>query len=138
MESINLYQTHDTVPPSLFMPTYTTTITPFLGDRFNSSKPKWSLVDYDSLLPLVEVLEYGAKKYSPDNWKKGLSYTETVESLLRHTYAFLNGEDKDKESGIEHVGHILCNAMFLSYMIKNRSDLDDRYSKSNSSEVEGD
>lgn len=32
--------------------------------RYNSGKRKWSLVDFQSLEPMVEVLEYGAKKYS--------------------------------------------------------------------------
>lgn len=106
-----------------------------LGNRYNSNKPKWSLVDYESLLPLVQVLEFGASKYGENNWKKGLSYTETTESLLRHVYSFLQGEDTDEESKLHHIGHILCNAMFLSYMIKNRPNLDDRRSQSNCAEV---
>ena len=106
------------------------------GDRFNSSKPRWSLVDYPSLLPLVQVLEFGANKYGENNWKKGLSYTQTTESLLRHVYAFLDNQDIDEESKLHHIGHILCNAMFLSYMIKNRPDLDDRCSKSNRTQIE--
>jgi hypothetical protein len=32
--------------------------------RYNSSKLKWSLVDFGSLGELVKVLEYGAHKYS--------------------------------------------------------------------------
>lgn len=108
-----------------------------MGDRFNDNKIQWSLVDYPSLEPMVEVLQYGTIKYAPNNWKKGLTYTSTIESLLRHTYAFLDGQNKDKESNILHVGHILCNAMFLSYMIKNRPDLDDRYSKDDSEQVQG-
>lgn len=96
------------------------------GDRFNQGKPKWSFVDFNSLEDMVRVLEYGANKYSKDNWKKGLPYTEISESLIRHLISFLNGEDNDDESGISHVGHIMCNAMFLSYMYKNRKDLDDR------------
>lgn len=97
------------------------------GLRSNNKKLKWSLVDYKALEPMVEVLEFGAKKYAPNNWKKGLPVTEICESLLRHTYDFLNGEDKDEESQISNVGHILCNAMFLSYMLQNKPELNDRY-----------
>jgi len=39
----------------------------------------------------------------------------------------MEGEDNDPESKLSHVGHILCNAMFLSYMSIFRKDLDDRY-----------
>lgn len=97
------------------------------GDRFNEGKLKWSLVSFKALEPMVKVLMFGAKKYAPNNWKKGLKYTEICDSLQRHMNAFLDGEDNDKESKLYHVGHILCNAMFLSYMFLFRIDLDDRY-----------
>jgi hypothetical protein len=96
--------------------------------RYNSGKRKWSLVDFTSLEEMVECLEFGAEKYGDWNWKKGLPTTEICESLLRHTFSYLNGEDKDSESGISHIGHILCNAMFLNYVQKNLQDkFDNRY-----------
>jgi len=98
-----------------------------LGDRKNSGKLKWSLVSWTALVPMVEVLMFGASKYSSHNWKKGLKYTEISESLQRHLNAFMEGEDNDPESKLSHIGHILCNAMFLSYMYIFRKDLDDRY-----------
>lgn len=94
--------------------------------RYNQDKLRWSLVDYEALEPMVRVLEFGADKYAPDNWKKGMSYRSTSESLLRHMYAFMNGEDIDPESGISHIGHVLCNAMFLSNYLKHREEFDDR------------
>lgn len=96
------------------------------GDRFNDSKPQWGLIDFNSLEEMVRVLEYGATKYSKDNWKKGLPTIEICESMLRHIFAYLNGEDNDKESGISHIGHIMCNAMFLNYMMKNKPEFDNR------------
>lgn len=98
-----------------------------LGSRYNKGKLKWSLVSWKALEPMVRVLMFGAEKYDDHNWKKGLKWTECSESLLRHMTAFLEGEDNDPESKISHVGHILCNAMFLSYMFLFRKDLDDRY-----------
>ena len=97
-----------------------------LGDRFNEGKPRWSLVPQSALIPMVKVLEFGARKYGDYNWSKGLSIRETCESLKRHLDAFMEGEDNDPESGISHIGHIQCNALFLSWMMKNRPDLDDR------------
>ena len=98
-----------------------------LGGRRNEGKLKWSLVSWKALEPMVKVLMFGAEKYDDHNWKKGLNYTETCESLQRHLNSFIEGEDNDQESGIPHVGHVLCNAMFLSYMSKYRKDLDDRF-----------
>lgn len=98
-----------------------------LGSRFNAGKPKWSLVPQSALIPMVEVLEFGAKKYSPYNWQKGLPITEICESLKRHLDAFMEGEDNDQDSGLSHIGHIQCNALFLSWMFKNKPELDDRH-----------
>ena len=95
------------------------------ADRYNEGKCRWSLVDFKSLEPMVQVLEYGTKKYSKDNWKKGLPVTEICESMMRHLYAFLNGETLDPESGLSHIGHIQCNAMFLSHMMS-KGGFDDR------------
>lgn len=97
------------------------------GNRYNTGKLKWSLVSFSALEPMIKVLEFGAKKYSANQWKEGLSWTEVCESLQRHLVCFLEGEDNDEESKLHHVGHILCNAMFLSYMFLFRKDLDDRY-----------
>lgn len=83
--------------------------------RFNKDKRKWSLVHFKSLEPMVEVLEFGAEKYEPDNWKKGLDKKEILESMMRHLGALMDGEEYDPESGINHIGHIMCNAMFYSY-----------------------
>jgi len=83
--------------------------------RYNEGKEKWSLVHFKSLKPMVDVLEFGAKKYSPDNWKKGLDRNEILESMMRHLTALMDGEEIDKESGLPHIGHIQCNAMFYSF-----------------------
>lgn len=101
------------------------------GDRFNTGKPKWGLVSFAALKPMVDVLEFGANKYSSWNWTKGLSYTEVCESMLRHIHSFMSGEDNDKESKLSHTAHILCNAMFLSYMFLFKTNMDDRHNDPN-------
>lgn len=108
------------------------------GLRFNSNKLRWSLVDFDALEPMVKVLEFGAQKYADHNWKKGLKTTEVCESLIRHLTAYLRGEDNDQESKLPHVGHILCNAMFLSYIHRYQPTFDDRYKDENKSKCCGD
>lgn len=94
--------------------------------RFNEGKVQWSLMDMDALEPMIRVLEFGAKKYSKYNWKKGLPVTQILDSLLRHIQAIMRKEDIDEESKLPHVGHILANAMFLSYTLKNKPEMDDR------------
>lgn len=96
------------------------------GKRFNKGKARWSLLPQSALKDMVQVLEYGESKYGPFNWTKGLSVTETCESLKRHLDAFMEGEDNDLESKLSHVGHIQANAMMLSWMLKNKPKTDDR------------
>jgi hypothetical protein len=83
------------------------------ADRFNEDKPKFSLIDLKSLELMAEVLEYGAIKYSRDNWKMGLPLSEILDSMMRHIAAIQDGEMIDSESGLSHIGHIQCNALFL-------------------------
>lgn len=83
--------------------------------RFNAGKEKWGLVNFEALKPMVQVLMYGAKKYEPRNWEKGLSKEEILESMLRHVFELLKGNLIDEESGLPHIGHIQCNALFYSY-----------------------
>ena len=94
--------------------------------RYNGDKLQWSLVDFESLEPMVKVLMYGASKYAPDNWKAGQDPRSQMESLLRHAFAFLAGENNDPESGESHLGHVLCNAMFMIYNQKHHPNLDNR------------
>lgn len=95
--------------------------------RENEGKPRWGLVPQSALLPMVRVLEYGAQKYEAWNFTKGLSITEICESLKRHLDAFMEGQDADEESGLSHIGHIQANALFLSWMLQHRPEMDDRF-----------
>lgn len=70
---------------------------------------------------MVRVLMYGAEKYTvgavsgANNWKKGLDRKEVLESMQRHLAALMDGELNDSESGVSHMGHIMCNGMFYEY-----------------------
>ena len=86
--------------------------------RYNEGKPQWGLVHYDSLIPMVRVLEFGAYKYSPRNWMKPMPTKEILESMQRHLAALMDGEEYDPESGLDHMGHIQANAMFYNFQRK--------------------
>ncbi|MGK2861889.1 MAG: dATP/dGTP diphosphohydrolase domain-containing protein [Chitinophagaceae bacterium] len=92
------------------------------ADRYNQGKLKWGLVHWPSIEPLVSVLMFGAEKYAPDNWKKGLDRKEILESAMRHMVALFNGEEYDKESKLSHAGHVMCNMMFYIFFTKKSSD----------------
>ena len=94
-----------------------------LGDRYNNNKPKWSLVSWKALEPMVRVLEFGAKKYTVNNWKGGLDDKEIMESAMRHLTAMMDGEIYDSESQLPHSAHVMCNMLFYNYhyLINNKN-----------------
>ena len=97
-----------------------------VGLRYNEGKPRVDLLPPDALLALGEVYEVGAKKYAERNWEKGMSWQTVLGCLLRHTFKFMLGEDRDEESGLLHSQHIAWNALaLLTYQLRNIG-IDDR------------
>lgn len=88
-----------------------------VGRKFDKDKLRWTLLPFEAVKEIVEVLEYGAQKYEIDNWKRvqgaeGLN-GRYANALLRHVIAYCSGEEKDPESGLSHLAHAGCNCLFL-------------------------
>ena len=96
------------------------------AERHNIGKLRWDLVDWSSVEEMLKVLEFGAIKYSADNWKKGLNKKEILESTQRHLISLFQDETKDPESQLHHAGHIMCNMLFYLYHDRNKSFVTER------------
>jgi hypothetical protein len=85
-----------------------------LGVKHDGKKPRWSLLPWKALGEVVAVLEYGAKKYAPDNWRivPG-AVARYKDAAQRHMAAILIGEDKDPETGLRHAAHAVCCLLYL-------------------------
>ncbi len=83
----------------------------------DKGKTQWDLVDFSLLEGVPKVLEYGLEKYGKrDSWKGIEDPKERYRSAaLRHMFAYMNGEEKDSESGLSHLQHVMCNIYFLQF-----------------------
>lgn len=86
----------------------------------DQEKPRMDLLEPDFMLGVAQVLTFGAEKYGAHNWKKAeVKDIERIKgAMLRHQMAYIKGEIEDPETGLNHMYHIACNAMFLSYFDK--------------------
>lgn len=100
---------------------------PEYGTKHDAGKPDYTYISQELLDGVVKVREFGARKYSRDNWKKGFTYTRSIAAALRHIYAFLWGENNDKESGLPHLYHAVCCLEHCIYDFVHRPQNDDRY-----------
>ena len=97
------------------------------GIKHDGAKPPLDLVDPYFVEGVADVLGFGARKYARHNWRNGIAYSRLISAAYRHLNAINKGEDLDPESGLPHVFHLGCNAMFLASMMQTRPDLDDRW-----------
>ena len=71
-----------------------------------------------------KVLTFGAAKYAAHSWKQLENNVERYTgALYRHMNAIDRGEEVDPESGLPHIYHVACNAMFLAELYSvNKTD----------------
>lgn len=75
--------------------------------------PIW-LVPNSLIYAAARALQHGAKKYAPNNWRRGMEWTEVYSALQRHILAWHEGEDIDKDSGLNHLDHAVACLAFLT------------------------
>ena len=84
------------------------------GRKDDADKPPVGLLPARSLLEIAKVLAFGAKKYSPDNWKVVPNAKQRyLDAALRHLFAYMDGEELDPESGLSHLSHAGTCILFL-------------------------
>lgn len=96
------------------------------GKKFDQGKVPYELIPPAALEEVAKVLAMGRDKYGAFNWANGIAYSRIIGAILRHTFAYLSGESKDKESGLSHMAHIAVNCFFLLHFEKYKPELDDR------------
>jgi len=82
---------------------------------YGLQKPPTRAIPPIAILRLGAVMEHGARKYGRFNWRE---HTVTVsiytDAIMRHLMAYVDGEEFDPESGMDHLAHIMaCCAVLL-------------------------
>lgn len=82
----------------------------------DEGKIKPTLVSTKLIKEVAKVRGYGVAKYGDEeNWRD-VTPRRYVDALYRHFLAFLEGKEKDSESGLSHLAHMACNISFLMEM----------------------
>jgi hypothetical protein len=87
------------------------------GMKFDKDKVRFDLLTLDMAAPLLyvaKVLTFGCKKYADNSWQQLDEAVRRYNGAIdRHLNAARLGEVKDKDSGLPHMAHVACNALFL-------------------------
>ena len=86
--------------------------------KADAGKPDYTLVPPAILDGIAAVRAYGTEKYhDPDNWRT-VSANRHWKAVLRHIRAMLDDRNAvDKESGLPHIDHALCDLAFLRQLM---------------------
>jgi hypothetical protein len=96
------------------------------GVQYDEGKDPYHLIPFDALAGVVTVFAYGANKYAPRNWEKGLSWGHQYGSILRHLFDWFRGKEIDQESGLSHLDLAATRLLMLSASVKRNIGTDDR------------
>jgi len=94
--------------------------------RYDDNKIRHDLLPAWALNELAKIYTMGAKKYAPNNWRRGMKWSRVLGSLKRHLNKMELGEDLDEESGLHHMAHVAWNAITLLEYYKIYPQGDDR------------
>ena len=92
----------------------------------DKGKNRLDLLPVRPILDVGKVLTFGAQKYGGRNWEKGFAWSRPYAAALRHLFAWWGGETYDKETGLNHLAHAMCEIMFLLEFSYTHVEMDDR------------
>ena len=90
-----------------------------LGDKIflQYAMDELNCAELEQLMAIAKVLQYGASRYAPNNWRL-IPQEEHINHALIHIIAHLAGDTQD-----EHLDHALCRLM-MAYATEKSEDFD--------------
>lgn len=96
------------------------------GVKHDDEKLKWSLLPFEQVQEVVEVLQFGAAKYDKDNWKYVKNAEERYfDAAMRHIIDHKLTGETDVETGRTHLAHAICCLLFWMWHDKKRLDTEE-------------
>ena len=99
------------------------------GKKYDSGKPMVGTlcrVFPRALLGIGQCIEFGTHKYpDPKNWVKvENAFNRYQDSMMRHYLKFLAGQEKDSETNLLHLKHMVWNALAILelYLMDNNDE----------------
>jgi hypothetical protein len=87
---------------------------PYHEAKHDLGKLRWDCLPWPAVEQVVAVLTFGAEKYQAWSWPTVPDARRRYfAATIRHAVAWLRGEKIDPESGLPHLAHLVCNALFL-------------------------
>lgn len=83
------------------------------GTKNDRGKLPWHLLPFDALEEVVKVLQHGAAQYGDRNWERGMRWSRVYAAALRHVTAYVWKGRRDPDTGLSHLAHLVCCALFL-------------------------
>jgi hypothetical protein len=91
--------------------------------KSDSAKSRLDLTPAAALELVGHVLRIGGEKYAEENWRLCKDPARYIGPILRHAMRHMKGEFLDRESGLPHLAHLVCSALFaLDLYLKGEQD----------------
>lgn len=95
---------------------------------YDDGKAPLAQLPWAAITELAQVQAYGHKKYGDfNNYRKGMEISRNLSCALRHIRDYMEGHDKDHESGLNPLAHALCRLSFVIQNLQDGTAIDDRY-----------
>lgn len=81
---------------------------------FGLAKPGLTCIPFGPLFEVGRVMEYGAAKYGPMNWRDDpITASTYINSALRHIMQAWDSDGMDPETGCLHLAHAVANLLIV-------------------------
>jgi hypothetical protein len=107
------------------------------GTKLDTGKLRLDLIPPEVIFGLGAILTFGAEKYEPHNWEKGMSWGRVFAASMRHLWAWKGAKEKtsenylfgsmDPETKLSHLLHALACITFLFVYEERQIGEDDRH-----------